>query len=290
MLISFIDAPRGACYNPNALIPFKICIRFFKEKPYVAAVLEIRDLHTRVEDQPILRGVDLVIQKGETHALMGPNGSGKSTLANTILGHPNYEITAGEIIFDGVDVRDLSTDERARLGIFLAFQYPTTVSGVTVANLIRTSMNAQRKAEDPDAEGISIPDFRKMLLEKMEMLQMDRSFAGRYLNEGFSGGEKKRTEVLQMAALRPKLAILDEIDSGLDVDALRIVSEGVNTVAEAEDMSVLVITHYERILDYVKPDHVHILMNGRIVKSGGPDLATYIEENGYEAIRAEQAE
>ncbi len=253
----------------------------------MGAALEIRNLHVSVEDQPILKGVDLIVKQGEVHALMGPNGSGKSTLANTLMGHPAYEITAGQIIFDGVDIIELEPDERSRLGLFMAFQYPVAIPGVTVANFLRNAINARRKVENPEDKGIPIPAFRKLMIEKMDMLQMDHSFGGRYLNDGFSGGEKKRAEILQMAVLQPKIAIMDETDSGLDIDALRIVSEGVNRLSGPE-LGVLVITHYQRILNYIKPQYVHIMLDGRIVESGGPDLALHLEEQGYDWLREKQ--
>lgn len=215
---------------------------------------------------------------------MGPNGTGKSTLAYTLMGHPSYGVTSGEVTFKGKDVLELATDERSRLGLFLAFQYPVSIPGVTVANFLRTALNARRKAANPEDKGIAIPEFRKLLKEKMDMLKMDNSFAGRYLNEGFSGGEKKRAEVLQMAILNPEIAILDETDSGLDIDALRIVSEGVNLLRE-QNIGVLLITHYQRMLNYVKPDVVHVMMGGVIVESGGADLALHLEEHGYDWIR-----
>ncbi|MFZ6030216.1 MAG: Fe-S cluster assembly ATPase SufC [Chloroflexota bacterium] len=246
--------------------------------------LEIRNLHVNVGDREILKGLDLTIEQGKVHALMGPNGNGKSTLAYAVMGHPGYEITQGEVIFKGRDVLALEPDERSRLGIFLAFQYPVAIPGVSVANFLRTAINARRKAADPGDKGIPIPEFRKLLKERMDLLKMDHNFAGRYLNEGFSGGEKKRAEILQLAALRPEIAILDETDSGLDIDALRIVSDGVNALRGA-DLGVLVITHYQRILNYIKPDYVHILMNGRIVERGGPELALHLEEHGYDWIR-----
>jgi Fe-S cluster assembly ATP-binding protein len=220
---------------------------------------------------------------------MGPNGTGKSTLAYTLMGHPNYEATAGEVIFKGQNVLELSPDERSRLGIFLAFQYPVSIPGVTVANFLRTAINAHRRAENPEDKGIPIPEFRKMLKGKMEMLKMDPAFAGRYLNEGFSGGEKKRAEILQMAALGPEIAILDETDSGLDIDALRVVAEGVNQLA-GPDLGVLVITHYQRLLNYIKPHFVHVMIDGRIVESGGPDLALHLEEQGYDWVREKYEE
>jgi len=254
----------------------------------MGAALEIRNLHVSVEGQQILKGVNLVVKQGEIHALMGPNGSGKSTLANTLMGHPAYEVTGGQIIFDGVDLVELETDERSRMGLFLAFQYPVAVPGVTVANFLRNAINARRKAENPEDKGVPIPQFRKMMIEKMDLLQMDHSFGGRYLNEGFSGGEKKRAEILQMAMLQPKIAIMDETDSGLDIDALRIVSEGVAKLSSG-DLGVLVITHYQRILNHIKPQFVHIMMDGQIVESGGPELALHLEEQGYDWLREKQA-
>ncbi len=250
----------------------------------MSAGLEIRNLHASVEGNPILRGVNLTIKQGEVHALMGPNGSGKSTLANVLMGHPAYEVTEGEISFDGQNVLDMEPDERSRAGMFLAFQYPVSIPGVTVANFLRQAINARMKAEDPDSKGISVPQFIRMMREKMDYLHMDHSFAGRYLNEGFSGGEKKRAEILQMAVLEPKIAVLDETDSGLDIDALRIVAEGVNSL-KGPNLGALVITHYQRILNYLQPEYVHILYEGRIVESGGPELAMQLEEKGYEWIR-----
>jgi Fe-S cluster assembly ATP-binding protein len=246
--------------------------------------LSIKDLHVNIEQNEILKGVTLSIAQGQVHAIMGPNGTGKSTLAYTLLGHPKYTVTSGTVQFKGKNVLELPTDERARLGLFLAFQYPVSIPGVTVANFLRTALNARRKAENPGDKGIPIPEFRKMLKEKMEILKMDNSFAGRYLNEGFSGGEMKRAEVLQMAILKPEIAILDETDSGLDIDALRIVSEGVNILRE-QNIGFLLITHYQRMLNYIKPDVVHVMMDGMIVESGGPDLALHLEERGYDWIR-----
>jgi len=246
--------------------------------------LSIRNMHVSVEGKEILKGVDLTIGQGEIHALMGPNGTGKSTLAYSLMGHPHYEITEGEVWFKGQNVLELATDERARLGIFLAFQYPISIPGVSVANFLRTSINARRRYENTEDKGMPFPEFRKMLKERMDLLKMDHSFAGRYLNEGFSGGEKKRAEILQMAALRPEIAILDETDSGLDIDALRIVADGVNAL-RGPDLGVLVITHYQRILNYVKPDYVHVMLGGRIVESGGPELALHLEDQGYDWVR-----
>jgi Fe-S cluster assembly ATP-binding protein len=254
------------------------------------ADLEIRNLHVNVEGQEILKGLDLGINRGEIHAIMGPNGSGKSTLANTLMGHPAYEVTDGEIIFKGQNIVEMSPDERSRLGLFLAFQYPSAIPGVSVANFLRTAINARRKGQDPSnngggrSKGISMREFRQLLKEKMAMLKMDTGFARRYLNDGFSGGEKKRMEILQMAMLQPEIAVLDETDSGLDIDALRIVSEGVNQLM-SPDLGVLVITHYQRILDYIQPEHVHILVNGRIVMSGGPELALELEDRGYDWVK-----
>jgi Fe-S cluster assembly ATP-binding protein len=247
--------------------------------------LLIKDLHVNVNEKPILNGVNLSVPQGEVHAIMGPNGTGKSTLANTLMGHPSYKVTQGEVIFKDKNILDLRTDERSRLGLFLAFQYPTSIPGVTVANFLRTAVNARRRAENPTDKGIAIPEFRKILKEKMEMLKIDSSFAGRYLNEGFSGGEKKRAEVLQMAILQPEIAILDETDSGLDIDALKIVCEGVNILREQLNLGVLVITHYQRMLNYIQPDFVHVMMGGRIVESDGPELALSLEEHGYDWVR-----
>jgi Fe-S cluster assembly ATP-binding protein len=246
--------------------------------------LVIRDLHVSIDGTEILKGFSLTIRQGEVHAIMGPNGTGKSTLAYTLMGHPSYEVTGGEIIFKDKNIVELSPDERSHMGLFLAFQYPVSIPGVTVANFLRTALNSLRKYNTPEDKGIAIPEFRKLLKEKMNNLKMDPSFAGRYLNDGFSGGEKKRAEVLQMAVLKPEIAILDETDSGLDIDALRIVSEGVNTL-RSNDLGVLVITHYQRILNYIKPDFVHVMMGGRIVESGGPELALGLEEHGYEWVR-----
>ena len=246
--------------------------------------ISIRNLHVNVSGKEILKGVNLDVHQGEVHALMGPNGTGKSTLAYTLMGHPNYEVTQGEAYFKGQNVLELEPDKRAHLGLFLAFQYPIAIPGVTVANFLRTAINAKRRSENPEDKGIAIPEFRRLLKDKMDLLQMDHTFAGRYLNEGFSGGEKKRAEVLQMAMLQPEIAIMDETDSGLDIDALRIVSEGVNAL-RGPDLGVLVITHYQRILNYIKPEHVHIMLDGRIVESGGAELALHLEEHGYDWLR-----
>jgi Fe-S cluster assembly ATP-binding protein len=251
--------------------------------------LEIKNLHVSIEDKEILKGLDLTVEQGKVHAIMGPNGTGKSTLAYTLMGHPSYTVTEGEVWFKGQNVLELEPDERSRLGLFLAFQYPVAIPGVTVANFLRTAINARRRAGNPEDKGLPIPEFRKLLKEKMDTLQMDHTFAGRYLNDGFSGGEKKRAEILQMATLKPEIAILDETDSGLDIDALRIVSEGVNALMSRE-LGVLVITHYQRLLNYIKPDYVHIMLGGRIVESGGADLALHLEEAGYDWVREKYEE
>lgn len=246
--------------------------------------LSIRNLHVRIGEKPILQGVNLDVNQGEVHAIMGPNGTGKSTLAYSLMGHPLYTITEGEVWFKGQNILELEPDERSRMGLFLAFQYPVSIPGVTVANFLRSAINARRRVENPEDKGMPIPLFRKLLKEKMDLLRMDHSFAGRYLNDGFSGGEKKRAEILQMATLQPEIAVLDETDSGLDIDALRIVSEGVNTL-RGPNLGVMVITHYQRILNYIKPDFVHIMLGGMIVESGGADLALHLEEHGYDWIR-----
>ena len=246
-------------------------------------LLKIIDLHAEIAEsgQEILRGVNLEINAGEIHAIMGPNGSGKSTLSKVISGHPAYEVTDGEILFRGKSVLDMEPDERANAGIFLAFQYPVEIPGVSIANFLRTALNAKR------GEEIDIFDFAELLTAKMEMLEMDPVFAERSVNEGFSGGEKKRNEILQLAVLEPTLAVMDETDSGLDIDALKVVSAGINRIKSqhAEDMSVLLITHYQRMLNYVKPDFVHVMVEGRIIRSGGPELALELEERGYEQAR-----
>jgi Fe-S cluster assembly ATP-binding protein len=244
--------------------------------------LEIQNLHVRTEEREILHGVDLKVDKGETHALMGPNGSGKSTLANTLMGNPTYEITEGKILLDGENITEADPDERARAGLFLAFQYPATIPGVSVANFLRMAVNAGRE------EPIKVKEFGQLLGKHMELLKINREFTSRYLNEGFSGGEKKRAEILQLAMLQPGYAVLDETDSGLDIDALRIVSDGVNAMRDSE-RGFLIITHYTRILSYVKPDFVHIMLDGRIVREGGSELAGELEEKGYEWVREEVA-
>jgi Fe-S cluster assembly ATP-binding protein len=249
------------------------------------ADLEIRDLHVRAGDKEILRGLDLSVSKGEIHALMGPNGSGKSTLANTIMGHPGLDVTEGAIIFNGEDVTEASPDERSRMGLFMAFQYPVAVPGVTVTKYLRTMLNAHRQARGE--EPIPLKDFRQTVEAAMKLTNVPKEFSSRYLNEGFSGGEKKRMEILQLALQQPEMAILDETDSGLDIDALRVVANGVNAVA-GPDMGVLIITHYQRILHLVQPSHVHVIYRGRIVKEGGADLVTELEAKGYGWIAEEQ--
>ena len=249
------------------------------------AQLEIRNLHVALEDgTEIVKGVDLDVDLGQKHAIMGPNGSGKSTLAYALMGHPAYEVTEGQILFDGEDVTELGADERAQRGLFLAFQYPHAIPGVTVTSFLRSALNAIRKARaGGEDDPIPIPEFRTSLLAAMEDLRVPRELASRYLNDGFSGGEKKRVEILQMAMLKPKIAVLDETDSGLDIDALKIVANGVNALVGAE-MGALVITHYQRILDYITPDFVHVFVDGRIVAEGGPELAHKLEAEGYEAF------
>ena len=256
----------------------------------MAATLEIRNLHASVggEEDLILSGVNLTVKQGEIHALMGPNGSGKSTFANVLMGSPAYEVHEGQVLLDGEDVLEMAPDERSRSGLFLAFQYPVAIPGVTLGNFLRHAINARLKAEDPDSKGIPIPQFARMMREKMNRLQIDHAFAGRYLNEGFSGGEKKRAEVLQMAVLEPSIAVLDETDSGLDIDALRVVAQGVRALT-GSNMGVLVITHYQRILNHIKPDYVHVMYDGRIVESGGPELALELEEKGYDWVREKHA-
>jgi Fe-S cluster assembly ATP-binding protein len=247
------------------------------------ALLELKNLHVALEDgTEIVKGVDLRVDANETHAIMGPNGSGKSTLAYALMGHPAYEITEGEVLFDGENLVELEADERAQRGLFLAFQYPHAVPGVTVTSFLRSALNAIRKARNGGTDDpVSIPEFRKELMAQMERLKVSRELASRYLNEGFSGGEKKRVEILQMAMLKPRMAILDETDSGLDIDALRVVANGVRELVGPE-MGAVVITHYQRILDYVHPDFVHVFMDGRIVEEGGPELAQKLEAEGYE--------
>jgi Fe-S cluster assembly ATP-binding protein len=241
--------------------------------------LEVKDLEVSVEDEKIVRGVSLEIEPGEIHAIMGPNGSGKSTLCKSLMGNPVYTIDSGKIIVDGEDVTDEETDERAREGLFLGFQYPSEISGISTAEFLREAINAKR--EEDDEEPIKQSDFKERMEDALDMLEMDDEYARRYLNDGFSGGEKKRNEILQLAVLQPKYAILDEIDSGLDIDALKVVANGINGLAE-DDRGFLMITHYQRILDYVEPDHVHVMIDGKIVESGGPELAEKLEDEGYE--------
>jgi Fe-S cluster assembly ATP-binding protein len=252
-----------------------------------STILSIRDLHAKVadEDMEILHGLDLDLQKGEIHAIMGPNGSGKSTLAKVLAGHPGYEVTGGDVIFQGKSILELEPDQRSREGIFLAFQYPVEIPGVSIANFLRTALQARV----PEGEELDLFDFQDQLLDRMKLLDMDPAFAERPVNDGFSGGEKKRNEILQMAMLEPALAVMDETDSGLDIDALQIVSHGVNRLHEENpEMSVLIITHYQRLLDYIRPDHVHVMVGGRIVESGGPELAERLEAQGYEQFRTSE--
>lgn len=249
-----------------------------------APVLEISNLHIQIDDKPILSGLSLTVRGGEIHAIMGPNGTGKTSLAQTLMGHPRYTVSAGSVLLDGEDVLSMKPDQRARKGLFLAMQYPSEISGVTTANFLRAAINARR------ADGSSIPlkEFRDQLDQVMQFLEMDPKFANRYLNEGFSGGEKKRNEILQMLMLKPRIAVLDEIDSGLDIDAIKVVAKGVSSLKSPE-FGALVITHYQRILDYVRPDFVHIMVDGRIVKSGTADLAEELDKKGYEWVRSELA-
>jgi len=253
------------------------------------ADLEIRDLHVRIEDREILKGVDLDVSRGEIHALMGPNGSGKSTLASTLMGHPAYEITEGSITFKGEDITELEPHERAKAGLFLAFQYPVAIPGVSVANFLRMAINAKRAGIGDGEPPIGVKEFRTHLAHAIELLDVDRSFTSRHLNDGFSGGEKKRAEILQMAMLKPDVAILDETDSGLDIDALRTVAEGVQKLHDEQGLGALIITHYQRILHYVVPQFVHIMLDGRIVLEGGVELVERLEREGYDQIRAQFA-
>jgi len=246
------------------------------------SVLEIKNLHVSIEDKEILKGVDLTIKGGEFHAVMGPNGTGKSTLASAIMGHPSYEITEGSITLDGEDVLEMEVDERARAGLFLAMQYPSEISGVTTSEFLRSAMNVRREEGDE----ISLMQFIKEMDAALDYLEIDKNMAQRYLNEGFSGGEKKRNEILQLLLLKPEIAILDEIDSGLDIDALKVVSKGINKMRD-DKFGTLIITHYQRLLNYITPDFVHIMMQGRVVKSGGPELAHRLEAEGYEWIKEE---
>ncbi|HAR4285147.1 TPA: Fe-S cluster assembly ATPase SufC [Staphylococcus aureus] len=248
----------------------------------MASTLEIKDLHVSIEDKEILKGVNLTINTDEIHAIMGPNGTGKSTLSSAIMGHPSYEVTKGEVLLDGVNILELEVDERAKAGLFLAMQYPSEITGVTNADFMRSAINAKRE----EGQEINLMQFIKKLDENMDFLDIDKDMAQRYLNEGFSGGEKKRNEILQLMMLEPKFAILDEIDSGLDIDALKVVSKGINQM-RGENFGALMITHYQRLLNYITPDKVHVMYAGKVVKSGGPELAKRLEEEGYEWVKEE---
>jgi Fe-S cluster assembly ATP-binding protein len=244
--------------------------------------LTIKDLHVAIQGKEVLKGIDLEVKGGEIHAIMGPNGTGKSTLASALMGHPRYEVTGGEVTLDGEDLLEMEVDERARAGLFLAMQYPSEVSGVTNSDFLRSSINAKRG----EGNEISLMKFIREMDRKMELLEIDEKFATRYLNEGFSGGEKKRNEILQMMMLEPRIAILDEVDSGLDIDALKVVAKSVNSM-RAPTLGVMIITHYQRLLNYIQPDFVHVFMRGRIVKSGGPELAKRLEAEGYDWVKEE---
>ena len=270
--------------NPSSGL-IRQAIRYEGERKDTMPELEIRNLHVQAEDKQILKGVNLTVTPGEIHALMGPNGSGKSTLANAIMGHPSLEVTEGQILFGGEDITEADTDERARMGLFMAFQYPVAIPGVTITKYLRMVMNAHREARGE--EDVSLKEFRKTVESAMELVNIPREFSSRYLNEGFSGGEKKRLEILQLALQKPKLAVLDETDSGLDIDALNVVAHGVNTVATGNDMGVLIITHYQRILHMVTPTRVSIMFDGRIATQGGPELVDRLEAEGYAQIREE---
>lgn len=248
----------------------------------MSSTLEIKDLHVSIEDKEILKGVNLTINTGEVHAIMGPNGTGKSTLSSAIMGHPSYEVTQGEVLLDGVNILELEVDERAKAGLFLAMQYPSEITGVTNADFMRSAINAKRE----EGQEINLMQFIKKLDKQMDFLDIDKDMAQRYLNEGFSGGEKKRNEILQLMMLEPKFAILDEIDSGLDIDALKVVSKGINEM-RGKDFGALMITHYQRLLNYITPDKVHVMYGGKVVKSGGPELAKRLEEEGYEWVKEE---
>lgn len=248
----------------------------------MSSTLEIKDLHVSIEDKEILKGVNLTINTGEIHAIMGPNGTGKSTLSSAIMGHPSYEVTQGEVLLDGVNILELDVDERAKAGLFLAMQYPSEITGVTNADFMRSAINAKREG----GQEINLMQFIKKLDKQMDFLDIDKDMAQRYLNEGFSGGEKKRNEILQLMMLEPKFAILDEIDSGLDIDALKVVSKGINQM-RGEEFGALMITHYQRLLNYITPDKVHVMYGGKVVKSGGPELAKRLEEEGYEWVKEE---
>ncbi|WP_462130670.1 Fe-S cluster assembly ATPase SufC [Staphylococcus epidermidis] len=248
----------------------------------MSSTLEIKDLHVSIEDKEILKGVNLTINTGEIHAIMGPNGTGKSTLSSAIMGHPSYEVTQGEVLLDGVNILELDVDERAKAGLFLTMQYPSEITGVTNADFMRSAINAKRE----EGQEINLMQFIKKLDKQMDFLDIDKDMAQRYLNEGFSGGEKKRNEILQLMMLEPKFAILDEIDSGLDIDALKVVSKGINQM-RGEEFGALMITHYQRLLNYITPDKVHVMYGGKVVKSGGPELAKRLEEEGYEWVKEE---
>lgn len=248
----------------------------------MSSTLEIKDLHVSIEDKEILKGVNLTINTGEIHAIMGPNGTGKSTLSSAIMGHPSYEVTQGEVLLDGVNILELDVDERAKAGLFLAMQYPSEITGVTNADFMRSAINAKRE----EGQEINLMQFIKKLDKQMDFLDIDKDMAQRYLNEGFSGGEKKRNEILQLMMLESKFAILDEIDSGLDIDALKVVSKGINQM-RGEEFGALMITHYQRLLNYITPDKVHVMYGGKVVKSGGPELAKRLEEEGYEWVKEE---
>ncbi|HGO3820970.1 TPA: Fe-S cluster assembly ATPase SufC [Staphylococcus aureus] len=248
----------------------------------MASTLQIKDLHVSIEDKEILKGVNLTINTDEIHAIMGPNGTGKSTLSSAIMGHPSYEVTKGEVLLDGVNILELEVDERAKAGLFLAMQYPSEITGVTNADFMRSAINAKRE----EGQEINLMQFIKKLDKNMDFLDIDKDMAQRYLNEGFSGGEKKRNEILQLMMLEPKFAILDEIDSGLDIDALKVVSKGINQM-RGENFGALMITHYQRLLNYITPDKVHVMYAGKVVKSGGPELAKRLEEEGYEWVKEE---
>ncbi|HBC4654466.1 TPA: Fe-S cluster assembly ATPase SufC [Staphylococcus aureus] len=248
----------------------------------MASTLEIKDLHVSIEDKEILKGVNLTINTDEIHAIMGPNGTGKSTLSSAIMGHPSYEVTKGEVLLDGANILELEVDERAKAGLFLAMQYPSEITGVTNADFMRSAINAKRE----EGQEINLMQFIKKLDKNMDFLDIDKDMAQRYLNEGFSGGEKKRNEILQLMMLEPKFAILDEIDSGLDIDALKVVSKGINQM-RGENFGALMITHYQRLLNYITPDKVHVMYAGKVVKSGGPELAKRLEEEGYEWVKEE---
>ena len=250
-------------------------------------MLKIENLHASIGDKEILKGINLTVGKGEVHAIMGPNGSGKSTLSSVLVGHPTYEVTEGSVTFEGEDILELEPEERAHRGLFLSFQYPVEIPGVSMVNFMRAALNERRKAAGLDP--LPAAEFLKLMKQKRELVELDNKLASRSVNEGFSGGEKKRNEIFQMAMLEPKLAILDETDSGLDIDALRIVAKGVNELRSPEN-STIVITHYQRLLDYIRPDFVHVLYKGRIVRSGGPELALKLEERGYDWIKEEVGE